>query len=185
MNDSMQNTADRKPFLLLLIAAAVCFIMYKLLLMPLFDQLALQSQQRDLLQRELQQYQEFASEHQDYDTFLKQRLDKLEQLQRRLPEQVVFSEQLKWWQQLAQSSDVKISEIKLLPAKETDSKQMQIQPVRINLDGNYYAVLKFMRELKKSENFVNIDKVNIIGNENKGDIKFTAVFNIYMYHAAG
>ena len=62
---------------------------------------------------------------------------------------------------------------------------MQIQPMRINMDGNYYAVLKFMRELKKSENFVNIDKVNIIGNENKGDIKLTAVFNIYMYHAAG
>ena len=95
MNDSMQNTTDRKPFLLLFIAVAVCFIMYKLLFMPLFDQLALQSQQRDLLQRELQQYQEFASEHQNYDTFLKQRLDKLEQLQRRLPEQVVFSEQLK------------------------------------------------------------------------------------------
>lgn len=185
MNDAVQDTTAKKPFLLLFIAAAVCFIIYKLLLLPLFDQLSAQSRQYELLQRELQQYQEFAASHQDYDNFLQQRSAKLAQLQRRLPKQVVFSEQLKQWQQQAQSCDVTLSDVKLLPERETDSKQMKIQPVRITLGGNYYAVLKFMRELKKSENFVNINQADITGNENKGDIKLTALFNIYLYHAAG
>ncbi len=182
MNESLENAAaEKKAWLQLVIAAALCFMVYKLLLAPLFYQLGEQARQQELLQRELCKYREFAAAHQDYEAFLRQRTERLEQLQRRLPVRVVFSEQLALWQRQAQSCGVTISDIKLLNETDNGDKKLKSQPVRITLAGNYYSVLKFVHELEKSENFVNINKVNITGDENKGDIKFTAVFNIYLY----
>lgn len=182
--NSLQNAADdienRKKLLQLVTAAAVCFMLCRLFIMPAFAKLERQQKQREQLQQELELYQEFAATHQDYETFFQQQSARLAQLQKNLPDEAVFSDLLPVWQQQARNCGVKIEEVKLLPS-DTAGSRLNRQQVRIAMAGNYYNVLKFIRQLENSENFVNLNKVNITGDENKGDIKFTAVLNIYLY----
>lgn len=183
MNDArkvMKDTEYRKALLQFLTAASICFMACKLFIAPDLVQLEQQKQQRELLQRELMQYQEFAASHQDYEEFFRRQTMRLEQLQRRLPAKVACSELLPLWQQQAQSCGVKLSDIRVLPLTEADNT-ISVQPIRITLSGSYYAALKFVQQLEKSENFVNLTKVDITGDANKGDIKLTAVLNIYLY----
>lgn len=183
MNSSVNKSADveaRKYLLQLLTALSVCFMLYRLFILPSFSQLEEQRKQHDVLQQELERYQSFAAAHQDYDLFLKQQSERLAQLQQRLPEQASFSGLLPVWQQQAHSCGVKVSEVKVLP-QAAGKEKLAVQQVRIALTGSYFNVLKFVRQLEKSENFVNLSKVNITGDESTGDIKLTAVLNIYLY----
>lgn len=173
----------RQALMWLLFAFAGSFLLWHFSLQPLWQENMLKLQQQENLKREIRLYQEFAVRHSDYEAYAASQTAQLANLERQLPVQADAGRLLGQWQRQAALDGVQITQMQAL-AVEHKQNNVSSRPVKLTLSGNYYAVLKFIQYLEKSENFVNLTQVSIRGDENKGNVKLTGVLNIYQRQAA-
>lgn len=79
--------------------------------------------------------------------------------ERLLPKQIQMAELLAHVQQIAKNSGVALQE--LVPMERKIQGQLQVQPIKVRLQGDFFALLEFFRQLDKGAPLVQVGNMEL------------------------
>ena len=79
--------------------------------------------------------------------------------ERLLPKQIQMAELLAHVQQIAKNSGVALQE--LVPMERKIQGQLQVQPIKVRLQGDFFALLEFFRQMDKAAPLVQVGNMEL------------------------
>lgn len=110
-------------------------------------QLAVEQTQK--LQGQLTQQLHFADEHNDYKTYKIKLLDKQKKLEEQAEQNLSLNHRLQRLQKQAQTQSIQLSSMQLEGNPVPLQQGMQLQTVKISAVGNFYSLLRWLRQAER------------------------------------
>lgn len=101
------------------------------------------------LQVQLTQQIRFADEHSDYKTYKIKLLDKQKKLEEQVEQNLRLNNRLQRLQKQAQTQSIQLSSMQLEGNPVPLQQGMQLQTVKISAVGNFYSLLRWLRQAER------------------------------------
>lgn len=121
------------------------------------------------------QAMEYQRTHENYEVYEKEVLMKEKIMQMKIPERLATGEFVAEVQRIASQQEIEI--VKVEPEKAVQADTVYSQSIDIIVRGNYFSVLKLLRELEQGKLFIHVSSLSLKG-EN-GQVECHIVLNIY------
>ncbi len=170
---------ERRYALLMLGLLALTVVLYKFAAAPLLAAAA--ANNRLLLSEggQLERYRSFASRAGKEESAAKLEED-LQRAEAMLPPQLDLNARMRRYYGLAAGSGVQITACKAGMPKETEGiKALSHIPLEISFQGDYFAVLSFLRQLENGPDYVSFAGLRLTGDEDAGTVHAAGVLNLY------
>lgn len=102
---------------------------------------------------------ELQLEHSNLEAYQMEVAQKRQTAEKLLPKQIQMAELLAHVQQVAKNSGIELQE--LVPMEGKAQGKLQIQPIKVRLQGDFFALLEFFRQLDKSAPLVQVGNMEL------------------------
>lgn len=117
--------------------------------LELWSERQLAVEQTQKLQGQLTQQIRFADEHSDYKTYKIKLLDKQKKLEEQVEQNLRLNNRLQRLQKQAQTQSIQLSSMQLEGNPVPLQQGMQLQTVKISAVGNFYSLLRWLRQAER------------------------------------
>lgn len=92
----------------------------------------------------------FANEHSNYERYSFAQKKKLQQLEKQIMQKNSAHKSIAYLQNFAEKQNIKLADVQILTDKQTKTiEKMQIQRVKINALGDFFYILRWLRQLER------------------------------------
>ena len=141
--------AGEKTINLLACIALVLSTGFGVKALELWNERQLAVEQTQKLQGELTQQIRFANEHSDYKTYKIKLLDKQKKLEQQVEHNLNLNNILQRLQKQAQAQSIQLSSMQMEGKPMPLQQGLQLQTVKISVVGNFYSLLRWLRQAER------------------------------------
>ena len=141
--------AGEKTINLLACIALVLSTGFGVKALELWNERQLAVEQTQKLQGQLTQQIRFADEHSDYKTYKIKLLDKQKKLEQQVEHNLNLNNILQRLQKQAQAQSIQLSSMQMEGKPMPLQQGLQLQTVKISVVGNFYSLLRWLRQAER------------------------------------
>lgn len=181
LNLKQPALSQNSKYSLFLLGSVLLFILVLMFIVtPLYQENQKNSLALTAKRQKLAAYQTFAQQNQDYATFASNQRFKVQEAQKRIPDQVSIPDVLRDYSGKAEHTGVSITNIKTPAAAEIVKEGNAFAvPLKVKLTGNYYKIVDFLQQVESGERYAKLQQVGINGNEANGDLTVDTQLTVY------
>jgi Tfp pilus assembly protein PilO len=181
LNFKQPALSQNSKYSLFLLGSVLLFILVVMFIVtPLYQENQKNSLALTGKRQKLAAYQTFAQQNQDYATFSANQRFKVQEAQKRIPDQVSIPDVLRDYSGKAEHTGVSITNIKTPSAAEIVKEGNAFAvPLKVKLTGNYYKIVDFLQQVEAGDRYAKLQQVGINGNEANGDLTVDTQLTVY------
>lgn len=162
----------------LLFGAGFCFGIH----LPLQKQAAAWQTEAEQNRQSVQEVQALQQRYGDFSVYAKKLGTSKQQLDKSLPDELSIRNFLLNLQKLAAAHDVFLTQI--APEKATTKKQVEVQPIKLQFTGSYFAIVDFLHDLRAQGRLVQMQAFSLKSTTKGSNLHGSCILCIYASAAA-